>query len=228
MAGSGRCSFGWTHDGCGVGLRHCTNRVTLRWHLSTCSDMVECRRGTFNVCRRRISCLSMVDESCLRERPRATYRSKVRGSRTPTFRGRTVTLRRCTALVLIWCFALFSGEALLADVHDGDASAPELQIVGGAHVGTHMSAGIALRMQKTGLTTLQSSGDDSPPPSQRAPQQPVHTQHACHCVHAHSGVDSSARAASVPQSPRTSALAPNGVLMPPSRSPEPQLRPPIA
>lgn len=155
-------------------------------------------------------------------------RSVVRGSRTLTFRGRTVTLRRCTALVLIWCFALFSGEALLADVHDGDATATELQVVSGAHVGTHVSAAIALRMQTTGQTTAQGSGDDSPPPSERAPQQPVHTQHACHCVHAHSGMDSSARAVSAPPSPRTNTPVPRAVLMPPSRGPEPQLRPPIA
>lgn len=137
-------------------------------------------------------------------------------------------LRRCTALALILCFALFSGEALVADVHDGDASAAELLEEGGAHVGTHLSAGIAPGVPSSEPTTVRVANADGSPSGERSPSQPVHSQHACHCVHAHGGVDAAPRPANCAVSTHLGAPLADAMRMPPSLAREPQLRPPIA
>ena len=133
-------------------------------------------------------------------------------------------LRRFTALLLMLCLGFFSVEALVADVHDGDASAAELQRDGASHGGAHVAdagtaddeAGPAAKPDDAGDG---SNGDDG---------KPVHTQHVCHCVHAHGAVDMARDAAAAPEVPDASAPAVRPVRMPPSLEREPQLRPPIA
>ncbi|MHB1071307.1 MAG: hypothetical protein ACYC3Q_00635 [Gemmatimonadaceae bacterium] len=112
-------------------------------------------------------------------------------------------VRRLTACVLALCFGLFAVEALVAEVHDPDATRAEL-VRTGAVTATH-----------------QQQGD-------RAPSDSGQAQLACHCVHAHGSpaeervtlaMDADAR----PIAPRVLADK-----APPTRSDEPQLRPPIA
>ena len=121
------------------------------------------------------------------------------------------------------CLGFFSVEALVADVHDGDASAAELQRDDASHSGAHLAdagaddeAGPATKPDDAGDG---SNGDDG---------KPVHTQHVCHCVHAHGAVDMARDAAAAPAVPDASAPAVPPVRMPPSLEREPQLRPPIA
>ena len=125
-------------------------------------------------------------------------------------------LRRLVALVLMLCFGLFTAEALLADVHDGDATHAELvRVDGDRHAERHAGE-------------VTSAPDPEPVPGERAPGETGHSQHACHCVHAH-GV----------WSPALTVLASATVLVtadepvldaegPPSPALEPRLRPPNA
>lgn len=129
--------------------------------------------------------------------------------------------RRYTAFLLMLCLAVFSGEALLADVHLGDATSEELPLAGSAH---DLSRTLTTERDADGTTSLppqeQSPSDDSP-------GQPTHAQHACHCVHAHGGPDGACELMGMEPTHPTAALAhADGV--PPSVEREPQLRPPIA
>ena len=79
-------------------------------------------------------------------------------------------LRRLVALVLMLCFGLFTAEALMADVHDGDATHEELvRVDGDRHVEQHAAAA--------------TDGDHTP--REPASGEPAHSEHACHCVHTH-------------------------------------------
>lgn len=135
-------------------------------------------------------------------------------------------LRRFTALLLMLCLAFFSGEALVADVHDGDATAAELQQDGASHGGAHVAhAGTAGRDEAAQAAAVHAEDGGR---STRDDGRPVHTQHVCHCVHAHGAVDTAREASDVPALPDASAQVARPVRMPPSLEREPQLRPPIA
>lgn len=122
-------------------------------------------------------------------------------------------LRRLVALALMLCFGLFTAEALLADVHDGDATHEELvRVDGERHVDQHAATAAGVEHA----------------PGERIPGKSGHAQHACHCTHAHGA-----------WSPVVSEIAAASTVVmdaPPSRdfgapatpAREPQLRPPIA
>lgn len=109
------------------------------------------------------------------------------------------------------CFGLFTAEALLADVHDGDATHEELvRVDGDRHAEQHAVA------------------DAGHAPGERAPGEQGHSEHACHCVHAHgawSPVETVQVAATIVVATEQPALYAEG---PPSPALEPHLRPPIA
>ncbi len=109
------------------------------------------------------------------------------------------------------CFGLFTAEALLADVHDGDATHEELvRVDGDRHVDQH-------EVTATGADAIL---------GERAPADAGHAHHACHCVHAHgawSPLLSVLTATTVVVASGQPALNVDG---PPSPSREPQLRPP--
>jgi hypothetical protein len=115
-------------------------------------------------------------------------------------------LRRLVALGLALCFGLFSVEALLADVHDGDATHAEL-VSTGAIIG-HFDV----------------PGDHG---SDHAPGRSGHATHACHCVHAHNGVPPVATELA-PLAVRTSDVVGASERTPRSLVPEPRARPPVA
>ena len=83
-------------------------------------------------------------------------------------------LKRFIATVLFLGFGLFSLESLIADVHDGDASAAE----------------VASAPSASGVTDLSVAAIDSGGGSEKGPDgvpQPRsgHGAHVCHCVHLH-------------------------------------------
>lgn len=124
-------------------------------------------------------------------------------------------LRRLTALVLALCFGLFTAEALVADVHDGDATHAELAQFAGAVAHVDAPAG----------GHADGPGDH---PGERAPGQSGHAQHACHCVHAHAGWWAPVAAAIPTPAPYALTVPGSSATMPASLGREPQLRPPIA
>jgi len=101
--------------------------------------------------------------------------------------------------MVLCCLALYSGEGLIADAHDGDA-------------------------QVSAVSMMTAGGGSS---NSSTPDGPVHSQHACHCLHAHGAADV------VPLGDFDNGLvvasAPVVRLtrMPASARLEPQLRPPI-
>lgn len=121
-------------------------------------------------------------------------------------------IRRLVSLVLALCFGLFSAEALVADVHDGDATHTEL-------VSAAQATGHAAHVD----------GDGGSGPHERAPGESGHSLHVCHCAHAHG---SSWTRVSLIAPPATVQLAQQlpttGARAPSSDAPEPRLRPPIA
>jgi hypothetical protein len=133
-------------------------------------------------------------------------------------------LRRLIAILLAACFGLFSAEALVADVHDGDAARAELaRLKGSAERVTERASERAADHPATHVTVRATAVDGQ---HHHDPAPSGHTQHACHCVHAHSDwvhtegplrVVIAAHAA-------PPALAPQAH---PSRFLEPALRPPI-
>ena len=123
------------------------------------------------------------------------------------------------------CLALFTAEAQVADVHDGDATAVELQRDGASHGDAHVAhAGATGPDEGRHAAARENAGGD--PGSNEG--RPVHTQHVCHCVHAHGAVDAARDASTAPYVPDASSPAVRVVRMPPSLEREPQLRPPIA
>ena len=111
------------------------------------------------------------------------------------------------------CFGLFTAEALVADVHDGDATHAELvRIDGEQHADRHAVA----------------AADVDHLPGERGPGEDGHAQHACHCVHAHGAWYSALSvdpAATVTVATTPPALNVYGV---PNPALEPRLRPPNA
>ena len=136
-------------------------------------------------------------------------------------------LRRMTALLLMMCLALFSSEALIADVHDGDATTAELQREGETHREIHRADidpdGLTAKGQ---LEIAEDSGRRSHEGG--SPETPVHAQHACHCVHGHSAGDVGEVNSVAPRAIHPSGRTAHAERVPPSVEFEPQLRPPIA
>jgi hypothetical protein len=120
-------------------------------------------------------------------------------------------LRRVVAILLALCFGLFSAEALIADVHDSDAT---------GRVGKG-AVGAAQGMNGSAAVDLHSHQDEAPRSGDS------HKMHACHGGHAHTGLIVLAlridreRVRDVAVRPRRDG--PTSTMRR-----EPQLRPPIA
>lgn len=123
-----------------------------------------------------------------------------------------MTFRRPIALLLILCLAIHSGESLVADVHDGDATAAEL-VWEGESSGVSAGATAAMRETRDGDGTSRG--------------QPVHAQHACHCPHAHGFLNLVARPDAAPEVTDLSTPGADYARTPRELAREPQLRPPI-
>lgn len=138
---------------------------------------------------------------------------------------RFIFIRRLTALLLALCLGPSMGEALIADVHDGDATHEELVRVDGAeeHSALHIAHGDAAEVAVIGTQSDASHAH----PGERAPGQSGHEQHACHCAHTHGGWPKAtpvlAESAAVSHAPPID-FGDRALL---SREREPQLRPPI-
>ena len=141
---------------------------------------------------------------------------------------RLAFVRRLTACLLALCFGLFTAEALLADVHDGDATHEELVRADGErdHAAMHMAHGDMPETVQVAHTHA-SGGDRGDHPGERPAGQSEHAQHSCHCTHAH-GVGPQfselLASASVEVHPAPIAFRDQA---PPGHDVEPQLRPPI-
>lgn len=102
--------------------------------------------------------------------------------------------------MVMCCLALYSGEGLIADAHDGDA-------------------------QVSGIAAITTQG--SGPADSSTPDGPVHSQHVCHCLHAHGAAtmvsSGDAESAFVTASAPVVRIA----RIPASTRLEPKLRPPI-
>lgn len=132
-------------------------------------------------------------------------------------------IRRCISFILLLCLTLYGGESLVADVHDGDATAEELRTEGRSHDVIHFAA-----QSEAGAATNDGSRSGGSSPDAPLPGQPVHAQHACHCVHAHGFVAPTPSPSGALEVSDLTAPASHPVRMPPSLEREPQLRPPIA
>lgn len=139
---------------------------------------------------------------------------------------RFVLIRRLTACLLMLCSGLFSAEALLADVHDGDATHGELVRADGAgdHAAVHVAHGDAPEAVQVGAQP--DAPDDHP--GERAPGQSGHAQHACHCAHVHGGWPQATPPLATGMTDGHSAPIVARDQAPSSHDAEPQLRPPIA
>ena len=132
------------------------------------------------------------------------------------------------------CLAVYTGESLVADVHDGDATAAELLVAGAHDAARHAQtasadlaeSGTAALHHDTETLTVGDGGQDGHS-GDTSPGSPVHTQHACHCAHAHGFVDAAPRPDEAIALSDLTAPAAQPVRMPPSLEREPQLRPPI-
>lgn len=142
-------------------------------------------------------------------------------------------LRTFTALLLALCFGLYTAEALLADVHDDDATHGELMQIDGAkrHAASHAAHGDDAQTVST-VSTFATRGGPSVVedhhPGERPAGESEHGEHACHHAHVHVGLRCAATV-SVPLAalPAGSPCAEND-REPTSRVIAPQFRPPIA
>ena len=126
------------------------------------------------------------------------------------------------------CLAVYLGESLVADVHDGDAALAELSVADAARGMAHAAASAVPASAEIGTAAmLQNADGDVGDTSDRSPAQPVHAQHICHCAHAHGFVDATPRQDASLALPDPTAPAAQPVCMPLSLESEPQLRPPI-
>lgn len=96
------------------------------------------------------------------------------------------------------CLAVYSGEGLIADAHDGDA-------------------------RPAGVAVMSALGSTAPVPV----NDPVHEQHACHCQHAHGAADILPLGDIEPGAVVPTAPIVRLTRIPASTRLEPQLRPPI-
>lgn len=88
---------------------------------------------------------------------------------------RSSLVTRLTSLVLALCFGVFTLEALIADVCDGDAPAAEV-----ARLATDASAHPGLAAA-TAVVGTADQHDGAPADAQGS----GHATHVCHCGHAH-------------------------------------------
>lgn len=142
-------------------------------------------------------------------------------------------VRRVAALLVLALLAVSRAEALVAEVHDGDATHAELvQVDGAGRHGAAHGAGHhddASHTSRAGAAAGEAAADgaDEVPGHGHVPGHPYH---ACHHAHAHA--DAAWRAESVSlaatlvavrlPTPAVRAQAPR------SRAAEPEIRPPIA
>lgn len=113
-------------------------------------------------------------------------------------------------MFVAFAFTGFSAETLIADVHDGDASAAEVQALGAL------------------MPTLDPGVHPTKAPTS-VPEQPPsgHSAHACHCVHAHGGLPGLIEARPIAAAPAIHTRVVSD-RMPSSVSQEPRIRPPEA
>jgi hypothetical protein len=120
----------------------------------------------------------------------------------------SVVTRRCVSLFVLLCFGFFSIETVVADVHDGDATAAEVaKATAGANVANAAPASDQDGAPANGTTS--------------------HTTHVCHCIHAHGGLNAVAMALSAPPQSHDVALG-FDVIAPAKVDLDVHLRPPIA
>lgn len=119
-------------------------------------------------------------------------------------------LRRLIALVIALSFGMYYAEALIADVHDGDASASEQ-----AHY-----AGAVDQLHPASVNTAEGGGEDHG-------AAPVHSTHTCHAGHAHICIAPVGKPAYVGLILQIVAVQ-AGFISPMDLRLEPHLRPPIA
>lgn len=127
-------------------------------------------------------------------------------------------LRRLIACVLALCLGLFSVEALVADVHDGDATRAELVAASAranasAHPDSHASA-------------LGDAPEQAP--GEHAPGERGHHVHVCHDGHAHGASLPMVKSPGVPRALVGRAPFVGAARAPLTRALPPRLRPPIA
>lgn len=139
---------------------------------------------------------------------------------------RSVLLRRVTACVLALSFSLYTVEALLADTHDGDATHEELARADGAgeHAAFHIAHGDEPSTARLGAQ----AATPEEHPGERAPGDSGHSQHACHCMHVHSGWLKAPPSREAEVDVERGQPISRGEQSPASRSREPQFRPPIS
>lgn len=119
-------------------------------------------------------------------------------------------LRRLIALVLALSFGMYYAEALIADVHDGDASVSEV---------AQYSAGASDSYHATIDAVDQGTSGRS--------DAPVHNTHTCHAGHAHTCVLQAIAPMSADYLLFVVEIG-DGSTRPIDLRQEPQLRPPIA
>ena len=115
--------------------------------------------------------------------------------------------RRVISFIVLLCFGLFSVETVVADVHDGDATASEI-------------AQATAAQDVSGAQPESESGD----PAQGTTS---HEVHVCHCIHAHGGLKAMVVTLSSPE--QLHDLAANLVVVAPAKvDRDVHVRPPIA
>lgn len=130
--------------------------------------------------------------------------------------------RRFVALFLIACFGGFSAEALVAELHDGDLHAAEVNAVQSAPSADARIATGAVAWTEVSCASARA------PETPEAPEAPSrdHTAHLCHCVHAHLA-DAPRAGGGVTGAVVSLALPATSDARPLSRASSPPLRPPI-
>ena len=158
-------------------------------------------------------------------------------------RGWLRSVYRALAVVVLCSLTAFQLESLIADICDGDATPAQLAAFGGsasdlppnatevaaarvglAAVPAAAGAALAERVGTTdALTRAPGADTELPVPA----PLPTHSAHACHCVHAHSGVLPRLETVEITTVAVSRAVPSARDFAPPSVSREPRLRPPL-
>jgi len=115
-------------------------------------------------------------------------------------------VRRIIAALLTWCFVFAVAEVRIADVHDGDASHAEVDLLTGTSHATQDVLG-----GHHGPASSADGGD--------------HALHVCHCTHTHAGVLAASgmnlpvREQALPERMAADLLPPTVALDPPTHPP---------
>lgn len=130
---------------------------------------------------------------------------------------RASRLLRAAGYVLLLCVGFLAAETVVADICDGDgrvgAATSHLESSGAA-AGDH-----AVHLVARDAGTSESEGGGSPV---------EHSAHVDHCSHPHAGGVIASAAASPIRGPLPARVAADSDREPPSASPEPVVRPPVA